>query len=356
VAVHLDEPVPGEACLAERRTFIEPQLPYTVCEPHGPVPFRSDHSEPLEEHLESVGVRDAELQAPVPVPLLPRLERAVVFTLVPRERRRNLVEPTRYDVDRLRHEPRYAGTVEETPQLTDHGERVVEAVPEAKLAPKPANLSFVQAAAMPVSGVTPLQALRDQGGVRAGHKVLVIGASGGVGTFAVQIAKTLGAQVTAVCSPGKAVIFRSTGADRVLDYTREDFAADGPIHDVIIDIGGNSPLSRLRRALTPTGTLVITGGETDGRWLGGNDRQVRALLLSPFISQTLRTFVASENHHDLAVLTQLAETGKIAPVLDRVYPLADAATAIQHVADGRARGKVVLDVRPTDHTAGGGSR
>jgi NADPH:quinone reductase-like Zn-dependent oxidoreductase len=230
------------------------------------------------------------------------------------------------------------------------------AVPEAKLAPKPANLSFVQAAAMPVSGVTALQALRDQGGVRAGHKILIIGASGGVGTFAVQIAKTLGAQVTAVCSPGKAVIVRSTGADRVLDYTREDFAADGPIHDVIIDIGGNSPLSRLRRALTPTGTLVITGGETDGRWLGGNDRQVRALLLSPFISQTLRTFVASENHHDLAVLTQLAETGKIAPVLDRVYPLADAATAIQHVADGRARGKVVLDVRPTDHTAGGGSR
>ena len=230
------------------------------------------------------------------------------------------------------------------------------AVPEAKLAPKPANLSFVQAAAMPVSGVTALQALRDEGGVRDGQKVLIIGASGGVGTFAVQIAKALGAEVTAVCSPGKAVIVRSTGADRVLDYTLEDFTADGPIHDVIIDIGGNSPVSRLRRALTPTGTLVITGGETDGRWLGGNDRQIRALLLSPFISQMLRTFVASENHADLAVLTELAEAGKVAPVIDRVYRLADAATAIQHVADGRARGKVVLAVHLTGHTTGGDSR
>jgi NADPH:quinone reductase-like Zn-dependent oxidoreductase len=230
------------------------------------------------------------------------------------------------------------------------------AVPETKLAPKPANLSFVQAAAMPVSGVTALQALRDKGGVRAGHKVLIIGASGGVGTFAVQIAKALDTEVTAVCSPAKAVIVRSTGADRVLDYTRDDFSADGPVYDVIIDIGGNSSLTRLRRALTPTGTLVITGGETDGRWLGGNDRQVRALVLSPFISQTLRTFVASENHQDLAVLTELAEAGKLAPVIDRVYPLADAATAIEHVADGRARGKVVLDLHPTDHTEDGGSR
>jgi NADPH:quinone reductase-like Zn-dependent oxidoreductase len=230
------------------------------------------------------------------------------------------------------------------------------AVPETKLAPKPANLSFVQAAAMPVSGVTALQALRDKGGVRAGHRVLIIGASGGVGTFAVQIAKALDTEVTAVCSPAKAVIVRSTGADRVLDYTRDDFSADGPVYDVIIDIGGNSSLTRLRRALTPTGTLVITGGETDGRWLGGNDRQVRALVLSPFISQTLRTFVASENHQDLAVLTELAEAGKLAPVIDRVYPLADAATAIEHVADGRARGKVVLDLHPTDHTEDGGSR
>jgi NADPH:quinone reductase-like Zn-dependent oxidoreductase len=230
------------------------------------------------------------------------------------------------------------------------------AAPEAKLAVKPANLSFVQAAAMPVSGVTALQAVRDKGGVEAGHKVLIIGASGGVGTYAVQIAKALGVEVTGVCSPGKAVIVRSTGADRVIDYTREDFAADGPIHDVIIDIGGNSPLARLRRALTPTGTLVITGGETDGRWLGGNDRQMRAVLLSPFVRQTLRTFVASENHQDLQVLAELAETGKLAPVIDRTYPLADAAAAIQHVADGRARGKVVLDIRPADHTTGGGAR
>lgn len=230
------------------------------------------------------------------------------------------------------------------------------AVPEAKLATKPANLGFVQAAAMPVSGVTALQAVRDKGGVQAGHKVLIIGASGGVGTFAVQIAKALGAEVTGVCSPGKAVIVRSTGADRVIDYTREDFAVDGPIHDVIIDIGGNSSLSRLRRALTPTGTLVITGGETDGRWLGGNDRQMRAVLLSPFVRQTLRTFVASENHDDLQVLAELAEAGKLAPVIDRTYPLADAATAIQHLADGQARGKVVLDIHPADQTPGGGSR
>jgi NADPH:quinone reductase-like Zn-dependent oxidoreductase len=230
------------------------------------------------------------------------------------------------------------------------------AVPEAKLAVKPANLDFVQAAAMPVSGVTALQAVRDKGGVEAGQKVLIVGASGGVGTYAVQIAKALGAEVTGVCSPSKTVIVRSTGADRVIDYTREDFAAGGPIHDVIIDIGGNSPLSRLRRALTPTGTLVITGGETDGRWLGGNDRQMRAVLLSPFVRQTLRTFVASENHEDLQVLAESAETGKLAPVIDRTYPLADAAAAIQHVADGRARGKVVLDIRPADHTTGGGTR
>lgn len=230
------------------------------------------------------------------------------------------------------------------------------AAPEDKLAPKPTTLNFVQAAAMPVSGVTALQAMRDKGGVEAGHKVLVIGASGGVGTFAVQVAKALGAEVTGVCSPHKAVIVRSTGADRVIDYTREDFAADGPLYDVIIDIGGNSPLARLRRALTPTGTLVITGGETDGRWLGGNDRQIRAVLLSPFVRQTLRTFVASETHADLQVLAELAETGKLAPVIDRTYPLADAAAAIQHVADGRARGKVVLDVRPADHSTGGGTR
>ena len=163
---------------------------------------------------------------------------------------------------------------------------------EDKLAPKPANLSFEQAAAVAISGLTALQGLRDHGNVRPGQKVLIIGASGGVGTYAVQMAKAFGAEVTGVCSTAKVDLVRSIGADHVIDYTREDFAEGKQRYDVILDIGGNSSLSRLRRALTPKGTLVIVGGETGGRWLGGFDRQLRARLLSPFVGQTLTTFIS----------------------------------------------------------------
>jgi NADPH:quinone reductase-like Zn-dependent oxidoreductase len=216
--------------------------------------------------------------------------------------------------------------------------------PESKLAPKPANLTFEQAAAVAVSGLPALQGLRDHGRVEPGQKVLIIGASGGVGTYAVQLAKVFGAEVTAVCSTTKVEIVRSIGADHVIDYTRDDFAAGEQRYDVILDIGGTSSLSRLRRALTPKGTLVIAGGETDGRWLGGSDRQVRALLLSPFVGQKLGTFVSKENYRDMIVLKELIEAGKVTPVIDRSYPLSKVPEAIRYMRDGHARGKVVITV------------
>jgi NADPH:quinone reductase-like Zn-dependent oxidoreductase len=215
-----------------------------------------------------------------------------------------------------------------------------------KLSPKPANISFDQAAAVPVSGGTALQAVRDHGRVQAGEKVLIIGASGGVGSFAVQIAKAFGAEVTGVCSTGKVDMVRALGADAVLDYTREDFAAGGSRYDVILDIGGNARLSSLRRALTPRGRLIIIGGETGGRLLGGTGRQIRATLLSPFIGQKLGTFVASENAADLNALRDLIEAGKLVPAIDRTYPLTEAASAIRRLLDGQARGKIVISVSP----------
>ncbi len=215
---------------------------------------------------------------------------------------------------------------------------------EDKLAPKPANLTFEQAAAVAISGLTALQGLRDHGKVRPGQKVLVIGASGGVGTFAVQLAKAFGADVTGVCSTTKVDLVRSIGADHVIDYTREDFADGEQRYDLILDIGGNSSLSRLRRALTPRGTLVIVGGETGGRWLGGTDRQLRALMLSPFVAQKLGTFISTENHEDMIVLSELIEAGKVTPVIDRTYPLSEAPEAIRYLEEGHARGKVVITV------------
>jgi NADPH:quinone reductase-like Zn-dependent oxidoreductase len=215
---------------------------------------------------------------------------------------------------------------------------------EDKLAPKPENLTLEQAAVVPIMGSTALQALRDHGKVRQGQEVLIIGASGGVGTYAVQIAKSFGAQVTGVCSTKKVEMVRSIGADRVIDYTREDFAAGDRRYDVIVDIGGNSSLSRLRRALADRGTLVIAGGEGGGRWLGGTDRQIRAMMLSPFVGQKLGTFVASENHEDLLVLKELLESGKITPLIDKTYPLSEVPEAIRYLAEGHARGKVVISV------------
>ena len=213
----------------------------------------------------------------------------------------------------------------------------------AKLAHRPASLTAVQAAAMPVSGCTALQAVRDRGKVRAGDSVLILGASGGVGTFAVRIAAILGAHVTGVCSEPKAGLVRSLGAGEVLTYPGAELGRGR--YDVIVDIGGNRPLGELRRALTPRGTLVITGGETGGRWLGGVDRQLRAMALSPFTAQTLGTFVAVPRAADLAHLAELAESGQLTSAVDRTFELAEAAAAIRYLAEGRARGKVVLSVR-----------
>jgi NADPH:quinone reductase-like Zn-dependent oxidoreductase len=215
-----------------------------------------------------------------------------------------------------------------------------------KLARKPVNLPFDSAAAVPVSALTALQAVRDHGHVRAGDKVLVVGASGGVGSFAVQIAKAFGAEVTGVCSTDKVEMVRSIGADHVVDYLLEDFANSPQLYDVILDIGGNTSLSRLRGALAPKGTLVIVGGETAGRWLGGADRQIRAVVLSRFVSQKLGTFICSENAADLSVLTELIESGKLTPVIDRTYPLSEVPSAMQRIQAGQARGKIVIAIAP----------
>jgi NADPH:quinone reductase-like Zn-dependent oxidoreductase len=187
--------------------------------------------------------------------------------------------------------------------------------------------------------------LRDHGRVEeAGQEVLIVGASGGVGTFAVQIARAFGAHVTGVCGTEKAEMVRSLGVDHVIDYTREDFAEGKQRYDLILDIGGNSTLGRLRRVLTRNGTLIIVGGEGGGRWLGGTDRQLRATMLSPFVGQKLGTFVNKENHEDMLVLKDLIESGKLTPVIDRTFPLADAPNAIRYLEAGHAQGKVVVTV------------
>jgi NADPH:quinone reductase-like Zn-dependent oxidoreductase len=213
-----------------------------------------------------------------------------------------------------------------------------------RLAPKPANLTFEQAAAVPISGYAALQAVRDQGQVRARQRVLIIGAGGGVGTFAVQLAKTFGAEVTGVCSTTKMELVRSIGADRVIDYTREDFADGRNRYDVILDIAGNRSLSHLRRALASQGTLVIVGGEGGGKWLGGIDRQLRAHVLSLFVRQKLGTWVSRERKEDLETLRELLEAGKVAPVVDRTFPLSELPEAIRYLREGRAHGKVVITV------------
>lgn len=215
---------------------------------------------------------------------------------------------------------------------------------EKKLAHKPVNLSFEQSAVVAMSGLPALQALRDHAQVEEGQKVLIIGASGGVGSYAVQIAKAFGAEVTGVASTSKVDLVRSLGADHVIDYTKEDFAAGTERYDAIIDIGGNSPLSRLRRALSSRGTLVIVGGEGGGRWFGGLHRQLGAVILSPFVGQKLTTFVSSENSDDIIALKELVEAGKVTPAIDRSFALPDAAAAIRYLEEGRVRGKVVITI------------
>jgi NADPH:quinone reductase-like Zn-dependent oxidoreductase len=213
---------------------------------------------------------------------------------------------------------------------------------EDHLAHKPAVLTFEEAAAMPVSGSTALEAVRDRGRTRPGQRVAITGASGGVGSFAVQIARAMGAEVTGVCSTTKADLVRSLGAAHVVDYTREDLTGTGVRYDVIVDIAGNRRLRDLRRALTPSGRLVIVGGEGGDRVTGGSHRLLRALLWSPFVGQTLTTFISSERREDLEELARLAEADQLRPAVDRTWSLAEAADAITHLADGHTRGKAVL--------------
>jgi NADPH:quinone reductase-like Zn-dependent oxidoreductase len=207
--------------------------------------------------------------------------------------------------------------------------------------PKPAGLTFEQAAAVPVAGLTALQGLRDKGGVQPGQQVLIYGAGGGVGTFAVQIAKAMGADVTGVTSTANVDMVRSIGADQVIDYTREDFTRSGQHYDVIFDIGAKRPLLKLRRGLAPNGTLVLVGGSR-GNWIGPVARALGALVLSRFASQTLRPFLSDVNKVDLLALKDLIDAGKVRPVIDRTYPLRETAEAIRYLETGRARGKVVI--------------
>ncbi|WP_446209852.1 NAD(P)-dependent alcohol dehydrogenase [Micromonospora sp. IBSANI012] len=215
--------------------------------------------------------------------------------------------------------------------------------PQHKLARKPAALTFAEAAAIPVSGQTALTAVRDAATVRPDQRVLVIGAGGGVGSYAVQLATAAGAHVTGVCGPTKPDLVTSLGAIDVIDHTREDITDRGVTYDVIVDTAGNRTLTHLRRALTPTGTLVLVGGEAaTGKLLQGFDRQLRALLLSPLVGQRLVPLVAKESSENLDALTALVDAGRLRPVLDRSWPLAEAADAIRHLRGGHARGKNVV--------------
>ena len=216
---------------------------------------------------------------------------------------------------------------------------------EDKVAAKPASLSFAEAAAMPVSAVTALQGLRDVGRVAAGQSVLVIGASGGVGTYAVQLARVLGADgVDAVCSGAKADLVRSLGADDVIDYTRAEPGEDGRRWDLVLDIAGNRPVAALRRLLTARGTLVFVGGEGGGRWFGGIQRQLGATAISPLVDHRLAMFVTRENGDDLRTLGELADAGQLRSVIDGPYPFEEADRALAQLDTGAARGKVVVTV------------
>jgi NADPH:quinone reductase-like Zn-dependent oxidoreductase len=212
----------------------------------------------------------------------------------------------------------------------------------SRLAPKPGRLTFEQAAALPLSATTALQAVRDKAKVRPGQRVLVIGASGGVGTYAVQIAKALGAEVTGACSTAKTDLVREVGADHIIDYTREDPVSGRHRYDVVIDIGGSRPVRHLRRALTRRGTLVLTGGEEGSKLLGDIGRNLGAQLLSVFVGQRLTALISLERRADLMALRDMADSGAITPAIDRAYPLSGAAAALRHLADGRVRGKLVI--------------
>jgi NADPH:quinone reductase-like Zn-dependent oxidoreductase len=213
---------------------------------------------------------------------------------------------------------------------------------ESTLVAKPAGISFEQAAAAPMAALSALQALRDKGRIEAGHRVLINGAAGGVGTFAVQIAKAFGAEVTGVCSGANVDMVRSIGADRVVDYTREDFTRSAERYDILLDCIGNHSLSERRRILNPNGTCVLVGGKEDGGLFGPLVGAIGALAMSLFVSQRFLMFLAKVKAGDLAVLADLMAAGKIAPVIDRRYPLSEVPAAIRYLETGHARGKVVI--------------
>jgi NADPH:quinone reductase-like Zn-dependent oxidoreductase len=217
-------------------------------------------------------------------------------------------------------------------------------VPEEFLELKPANLTFEQAAAVPLAALTALQGLRDRGRVQPEQRVLIVGAAGGVGHFAVQLAKWLGADVTGVCSTRNLDMVRSLGADHVIDYTQTDFTRSGQKYDLVFQLAGTRSPADCRRALTPRGTLLLSSGESDGRLLGPVDRIIKALLLAPFVRQRLVPFVAKRSGEDLQVMKELIEAGTVTPVIDRTYPLSDVPEAIRHLEHGHARGKIVITV------------
>jgi NADPH:quinone reductase-like Zn-dependent oxidoreductase len=218
------------------------------------------------------------------------------------------------------------------------------AVAEDLLAPKPDGLSFEQAAAVPLAALTALQGLRDHGRIKAGKKVLIIGASGGVGTFAVQIAKAFGAEVTGVCSTRNRDMVRSLGADHVIDYTKRNFTNGGQRYDLILQVAGSISPADCRRALIPKGTLVLISGDSDDRWIGPVDRILKARLLSLLVSQRMVNFTVAPNREDLHFLRQLIQTGHLRPKIDQTYPLAEIPDAIRYLEEGHARGKVVITV------------
>jgi NADPH:quinone reductase-like Zn-dependent oxidoreductase len=213
------------------------------------------------------------------------------------------------------------------------------------LALKPANVTFAQAAAVPIAAVTALQALRDKGHIKPGQKVLINGASGGVGTFAVQIAKSFGADVTGVCSTRNLDMVRSIGADHVIDYSREDFTKSGQRYDLIVDTVGSHSLLEFRRALAPEGILVIVGGPINGNWIAPLIYPIKALLLSPFLSQKFKPLLAELNKEDMSILGDLMQAGKMTPVIDRSYGLSEVPAAIRYLEAGHARGKVVINLK-----------
>ncbi|PYJ63291.1 MAG: alcohol dehydrogenase [Verrucomicrobia bacterium] len=217
---------------------------------------------------------------------------------------------------------------------------------EGAVALKPANITFEQAASVNIAGITALQGLRDKGKVQPGQKVLINGASGGVGTFAVQIAKSYGADVTGVCSTRNLELVRSLGADHVIDYTKENFAKSEQRYDVILDNVPNHSLSECRRILTPKGKYVMIGGggPSEGRWIGPFGRVIHTLLLSPFISQQMGMMMADANQKDLTVLADMMQSGKVKPVIDRTYKLSEVPQAIRYLEEGHARGKVIISV------------